>query len=82
LSVSGDRLDLFGAVLEVTPDFLVGDAKLWSLGEGCLYHRNRKSTRASTLRTRHAQVNLPPHKLRGGRCRGRRAVGTAGQFTW
>lgn len=58
LSVSGERLDLFGEALEVTPDFLVGEAKLWSLGEGCLYHRNRKSTKASTLRKLHAQVNL------------------------
>lgn len=58
LSVSGDRLDLFSAALDVTPDFLAGEAKLWSLGEGCLYHRNRASTKASTLRRLHAQVNL------------------------
>ncbi|SDM91746.1 Zn-dependent peptidase ImmA, M78 family [Lentzea albidocapillata subsp. violacea] len=58
LSVSADRLELFSAVLEVTPDFLAGEGKLWSLGDGCVYHRNRKSTKASTLRTLHAQVNL------------------------
>lgn len=58
LSVVGDRLELFSAALEVTPDFLAGDGKLWSLGDGCVYHRNRKSTKASTLRKLHAQVNL------------------------
>ncbi|WP_086664190.1 helix-turn-helix domain-containing protein [Lentzea kentuckyensis] len=58
LSVSGDRLELFGTALEVTPDFLAGDAKLWALGDGCMYHRNRASTKASTLRKLHAQVNL------------------------
>jgi Zn-dependent peptidase ImmA (M78 family) len=31
---------------------------MWSLGEGCLYHRNRRSTKASTLRRLHAQINL------------------------
>lgn len=58
LTVSGDRLDLFALALESTPDLLAGDAKLWSLGDGCLYHRNRASTKASTLRRLHAQVNL------------------------
>jgi Zn-dependent peptidase ImmA (M78 family)/transcriptional regulator with XRE-family HTH domain len=58
LTVSGDRLALFAQALMCTPDLLVSDAKLWSLGDGCLYHRNRASTKASTLRKLHAQVNL------------------------
>jgi Zn-dependent peptidase ImmA (M78 family) len=58
LTVTGERLELFAAALAATPDLLVSDAKLWSLGEGCLYHRNRASTKASTLRRLHAQINL------------------------
>jgi Zn-dependent peptidase ImmA (M78 family)/transcriptional regulator with XRE-family HTH domain len=58
LTVSGERLSLFAKALMCTPDLLVSDAKLWSLGDGCMYHRNRASTRASTLRRLHAQVNL------------------------
>lgn len=58
LSVADDRLELFAAALECTVDLLVSDAKLWSLGDGCLYHRNRASTKASTLRKLHARVNL------------------------
>jgi Zn-dependent peptidase ImmA (M78 family)/transcriptional regulator with XRE-family HTH domain len=58
LTLSGGRLAAFAEALMVTPDLLVSDAKLWSLGDGCLYHRNRRSTRASTLRQLHAQVNL------------------------
>jgi Zn-dependent peptidase ImmA (M78 family)/transcriptional regulator with XRE-family HTH domain len=58
LALSGERLALFAEALMVTPGLLVSDAKVWSLGDGCLYHRNRRSTRASTLRKLHAQVNL------------------------
>jgi Zn-dependent peptidase ImmA (M78 family)/transcriptional regulator with XRE-family HTH domain len=58
LTVTGERLELFAAALESTPDLLTADAKLWALGEGCLYHRNRRSTKASTLRRLHAQINL------------------------
>ena len=58
LTVSGERLSLFAEALRCSPDLLVSDAKLWSLGDGCMYHRNRASTRASTLRQLHAQVNL------------------------
>jgi len=58
LSVSGDRLSLFARALEATAGLLAADAKLWSLGEGCLYHRHRASTRASTLRKLHARINL------------------------
>ncbi|MDQ3403892.1 MAG: XRE family transcriptional regulator [Actinomycetota bacterium] len=58
LSVNGDRAALFAAALECTVDLLVSDVKLWSLGDGCLYHRNRASTKASTLRRLHARVNL------------------------
>lgn len=58
LTVSDERLDLFARALEATPDLLTSDAKLWSLGEGCLYHRNRASTKASTLRRLHAKINL------------------------
>jgi len=58
LTVSGERLTLFAEALMCTPELLASDAKLWSLGDGCLYHRNRVSTRASTLRQLHAQVNL------------------------
>ncbi|RVX39158.1 Zn-dependent peptidase ImmA (M78 family) [Nonomuraea polychroma] len=58
LTVSGDRLEVFATALECTPDLLTADSKIWSLGEGCLYHRNRASTKASTLRTLHARVNL------------------------
>lgn len=58
LVVAGDRLALFAAALECSPGLLASDAKVWSLGEGCLYHRNRASTKASTLRQLHARVNL------------------------
>ena len=58
LTVSGERLALFADALKCTPDLLVSDAKLWSLGDGCLYHRNRASTKSTTLRRLHAQVNL------------------------
>jgi len=58
LTVSGDRLALFAEALNCTPEFLAAEAKLWSLGDGCLYHRNRKTTKASTLRQLHAQVNM------------------------
>lgn len=58
LTVSGERLALFARALLCTPDLLASGAKLWSLGDGCLYHRNRASTKASTLRRLHAQVNL------------------------
>ncbi|MCR3738400.1 Zn-dependent peptidase ImmA, M78 family [Actinomadura glauciflava] len=58
LTVSGDRLALFATALECTPDLLVEDTKVWSLGEGCVYHRNRASTKASTLRRLHARINL------------------------
>jgi Zn-dependent peptidase ImmA (M78 family)/transcriptional regulator with XRE-family HTH domain len=58
LGVSGDRLSLFARALAAEPDLLAADAKLWSLGEGCLYHRHRASTRASTLRKLHARINL------------------------
>jgi Zn-dependent peptidase ImmA (M78 family)/transcriptional regulator with XRE-family HTH domain len=58
LAVSGERLALFARALEATPGLLAADAKLWSLGEGCLYHRHRASTRASTLRRLHARINL------------------------
>lgn len=58
LSVIGTRLKQFATVLETTPDLLILDVKLWALGEGCLYHRNRRSTKASTLRRLHAQINL------------------------
>lgn len=58
LSVGSDRLSLFALALESTPGLLTADAKLWSLGEGCLYHRHRASTRASTLRKLHARINL------------------------
>jgi Zn-dependent peptidase ImmA (M78 family)/transcriptional regulator with XRE-family HTH domain len=58
LTVSGERLEVYAAALGCTADLLTSDAKIWSLGEGCLYHRNRASTKASTLRRLHAQVNL------------------------
>ncbi|QQQ74216.1 ImmA/IrrE family metallo-endopeptidase [Saccharothrix sp. 6-C] len=58
LTVAGERLELFASALGATPDLLVSDSKLWSLGEGCLYHRNRASTKASTLRRLHARINL------------------------
>jgi Zn-dependent peptidase ImmA (M78 family)/transcriptional regulator with XRE-family HTH domain len=58
LGVGGDRLSLFARALEAGPGLLAADAKLWSLGEGCLYHRHRASTRASTLRKLHARINL------------------------
>ena len=58
LSVSSDRLSLFAGALGATAGLLAADAKLWSLGEGCLYHRHRASTRASTLRKLHARINL------------------------
>ncbi|WP_245666032.1 helix-turn-helix domain-containing protein [Actinoplanes subtropicus] len=58
LPLAVDRLQQFAAALESTPEFLIAEAKLWSLGEGCLYHRNRRSTKASTLRRLHAQINL------------------------
>jgi Zn-dependent peptidase ImmA (M78 family)/transcriptional regulator with XRE-family HTH domain len=58
LSVTGERLALFAQALECTPDLLITNTTLWSLGDGCLYHRNRASAKASTLRKLHAQVNL------------------------
>ncbi|WP_433828653.1 ImmA/IrrE family metallo-endopeptidase [Actinoplanes sp. CA-015351] len=58
LSVTGVRLRQFATALETTPELLTADVKLWALGEGCLYHRNRRSTKASTLRRLHAQINL------------------------
>jgi Zn-dependent peptidase ImmA (M78 family)/transcriptional regulator with XRE-family HTH domain len=58
LTVTGDRLGLFAAALESSPGLLASPARLWSLGDGCLYHRNRASTKASTLRRLHARVNL------------------------
>ena len=58
LTASDERLALFAEALMVTPGLLASEAKIWSLGDGCLYHRNRRSTRASTLRKLHAQVNL------------------------
>ena len=58
LDATGDRLELFARALRCTGEFLASDAKLWSLGDGCLYHRNRASTKASTLRQLHARVNL------------------------
>ena len=58
LTVTGERLALFAEALQVTPGLLVSDAKVWSLGDGCLYHRHRRSTRASALRQLHAQVNM------------------------
>lgn len=79
LTVSGERLALFAKALMCTPDLLTSDAKLWSLGDGCLYHRNRASTKASTLRKLHAQVNLLRLHLR-------RLAAVAGrqlpEFTW
>ena len=79
LIVAGDRLGLFAAALDSTPGLLASGAKLWSLGDGCLYHRNRASTRASTLRRLHARVNLLRLHLH-------RLAGLAGaplqQFTW
>jgi Zn-dependent peptidase ImmA (M78 family) len=79
LTVSGDRLALFATALECTPDLLAADTKIWSLGEGCLYHRNRASTKASTLRMLHARVNLLRLHLH-------RLADVAGQslpeFTW
>jgi Zn-dependent peptidase ImmA (M78 family)/transcriptional regulator with XRE-family HTH domain len=79
LTVSGDRLALFAEALRCTPDLLTSDAKLWSLGDGCLYHRNRKTTKASTLRQLHAQVNLYRlnlHRLAAA------ANSPLPQFTW
>jgi Zn-dependent peptidase ImmA (M78 family)/transcriptional regulator with XRE-family HTH domain len=58
LTVTGDRLGLFAAALESSPGLLASAARVWSLGDGCLYHRNRASTKASTLRRLHARVNL------------------------
>jgi Zn-dependent peptidase ImmA (M78 family)/transcriptional regulator with XRE-family HTH domain len=58
LALSGERLALFATALQTTPEFLTSEAKLWALGEGCLYHRNRRSTKASTLRWLHARINL------------------------
>ncbi len=58
LPLTADRLEQFAVALESTPEFLIAEAKMWSLGEGCLYHRNRRSTKASTLRRLHAQINL------------------------
>jgi Zn-dependent peptidase ImmA (M78 family)/transcriptional regulator with XRE-family HTH domain len=58
LIVAGNRLDLFAAALESSPGLLSSATRLFSLGDGCLYHRNRASTRASTLRRLHARVNL------------------------
>lgn len=58
LTVAGDRLALFAAALESSPGLLASEAKVWSLGDGCLYHRNRASTKSSTMRRLHARVNL------------------------
>jgi Zn-dependent peptidase ImmA (M78 family) len=58
LTVTGERLGLLATALDSSPALLTSTAKLWSLGDGCLYHRNRASTKASTLRRLHAQVNL------------------------
>jgi Zn-dependent peptidase ImmA (M78 family)/transcriptional regulator with XRE-family HTH domain len=58
LTLSDERLAQFAEALMVTPGLLVSNEKVWSLGDGCLYHRNRRSTRASTVRKLHAQVNL------------------------
>jgi Zn-dependent peptidase ImmA (M78 family)/transcriptional regulator with XRE-family HTH domain len=58
LTVAGERLGLFAAALESSPGLLTSPDRLWSLGDGCLYHRNRASTKASTLRRLHARVNL------------------------
>jgi Zn-dependent peptidase ImmA (M78 family)/transcriptional regulator with XRE-family HTH domain len=58
LAVTGERLALFARALGVTVDLLASETKLWALGEGCLYHRNRASTKASTLRVLHARINL------------------------
>jgi Zn-dependent peptidase ImmA (M78 family)/transcriptional regulator with XRE-family HTH domain len=58
LAASGDRLAWFAAALEATPELLALDAKMWALGDGCLYHRHRASTKASTLRQLHARINL------------------------
>jgi Zn-dependent peptidase ImmA (M78 family)/transcriptional regulator with XRE-family HTH domain len=58
LAVTGTRLDLFARALESGPGLLAADARIWSLGEGCLYHRHRASTRAATLRALHARINL------------------------
>lgn len=58
LTVTGERLALFAEALQVTPGLLGSDARVWSLGDGCLYHRHRRSTRASALRRLHAQVNM------------------------
>src|SRR5215471_5873396 len=41
LTVTGERLGLFAAALDSSPGLLTSAAKLWSLGDGCLYHRNR-----------------------------------------
>jgi Zn-dependent peptidase ImmA (M78 family)/transcriptional regulator with XRE-family HTH domain len=79
LTVSGGRLAMFAEALMVTPDLLTSDAKIWSLGDGCLYHRNRRSTRASTLRKLHAQVNLLRlHLLRLAAAAGKPRL----DFTW
>jgi Zn-dependent peptidase ImmA (M78 family)/transcriptional regulator with XRE-family HTH domain len=79
LTVAGERLSLFATALESSPALLTSDAKLWSLGDGCLYHRNRASTKASTLRQLHARVNLLRLQLR-------RLADIAGdpfpKFTW
>jgi Zn-dependent peptidase ImmA (M78 family)/transcriptional regulator with XRE-family HTH domain len=58
LTVAGERLALFAVALESSPALLTSEAKLWSLGDGCMYHRNRATTKASTLRRLHARVNL------------------------
>jgi Zn-dependent peptidase ImmA (M78 family)/transcriptional regulator with XRE-family HTH domain len=58
LTVVGPRLGLFAAALESSPGLLSSETRLFSLGDGCLYHRNRASTKASTLRRLHARVNL------------------------
>jgi Zn-dependent peptidase ImmA (M78 family)/transcriptional regulator with XRE-family HTH domain len=64
LDATGERLELLARALRCTSEFLASDAKLWSLGDGCLYHRNRASTKASTLRQLHARVNLAYLHLR------------------
>jgi Zn-dependent peptidase ImmA (M78 family)/transcriptional regulator with XRE-family HTH domain len=79
LTVTGERLALFAEALQVTPGLLASDARVWSLGDGCLYHRHRRATRASALRQLHAQVNMVHvHLTRLARAVGWQLPG----FTW
>jgi Zn-dependent peptidase ImmA (M78 family)/transcriptional regulator with XRE-family HTH domain len=78
LTVTGERLALFAEALQVTPGLLASDARVWSLGDGCLYHRHRRSTRASALRQLHAQVNMAHlHLTRLADAAGRQLTGLA-----